>query len=104
MGFNYIFVRGIHGSGDGMSDENLLGFIAGILIAALFNILVLKEEVDKINIEAVMATIEKCPNSEYDRLEVKAKWATYLHAETDVYCSDGSFVSTNVRIVEGGDK
>jgi hypothetical protein len=87
-----------------MISENLAAFVFGILIAALFNILVLKEEVDNINLEAVMLTIEKCPNSEYDRIEVRAKWATYLHADTDVYCTDGSFVSTNVRIVKNNDK
>ena len=85
-----------------MNDEDSAisgvgGFILGVVLTAIFVSLFIREEVDDVNMNAINSAISKCPNGEYNYINVDAKIAAYGHWRTHILCKDGSRVTTYVE-------
>ena len=67
-------------------------FIVGLILCAVINGLFMRDTIYLTTTNEIVETINKCSNSNYDKLILKAQSASYLHGQTIVFCSDGTVV------------
>jgi hypothetical protein len=85
-----------------MDKFSSASFFFGVLLTIAASI-VMDDEVDRLNVLAVMEAIQKCPNEDYKRIKVSGVGVLEGdHRETKILCSDGSVITQKHKYVSSG--
>jgi hypothetical protein len=78
------------------SGEALGGFIVGAAVASFIIGVLIDDKIEEVNLPAIQHIIEKCPNKEYEQVDIMAVAPSIWHQRTSIICKDGSVIETIV--------
>jgi hypothetical protein len=85
------------------SGDVIGGFAVGVVVASFIIGVFIDDKIEEVNLPAIQNIIAKCPNEEYERVDIMAIAPSVWHQRTSIICKDGSVIVMRVsEIGKGG--
>ena len=88
-----------------MSDHSgdiIGGFVTGAAVTVFIIGVFIDDKVTEINLPALQHIIAKCPNKEYEQVDIMAVAPSVWHQRTSIICKDGSVIVMRVSEIDKG--